>query len=887
MSLLQRSRSSFRSGTKRSACRRPTRRCTSSKARHGRKGRDPFASHWSEFAEEKGKLFRSDDRGRVRLPAVQRSAIVSAHTPGRFGILWLGRRHKKVETILLRPDETLRVKVVDEHDRPVVGAPVAILQTLPQRQAGWRELSAEMKQLEQLARDAELFARRNPQNRAGNAARLRAIRASQEEIKVRLGSLKRAAADKKAKGRPKKSSREPSIVSRKNVRARARTNVQGLAVFRHFQIHRRNKAPWWPPQLVDRFEAVVLAPLQEVSRHSFAGRPVPKHEIVLRMPATGSIALRAVDAEGRPFRHPFSATLRVEGAKAAAWTRVSFRSNDHDGLLVFPFVGLGLRLSAQCRLDDDDFRWNSPVFAGPRDAGQRVEHKLVVAPGMSMLRGRVVDTSGKPLARTKLSFLINARSGRLEGEDILSDGEGRFHLPYKIRDSHQAPFRLVVRRRGVHPTSGLSRALPRLQRERITELGDLHISPFGRFAAGKVLDDRGEAILNATLQLQREREVGRKERRMAFVDEAFTRVRSQADGSYELFADPERGRYRLRVSARDHFPLETRALRRGETHDVRLTRKSRLVGSVLLPDWLPSRSVRITVESAGNAKFRREDRIRDHRGKKYILFDWMRPGSYTVTIRVRDFPGPVLNIPGIRLAAGQTEAHPALSNLDLRRSLHRFELLAVDSNGKAIHPNAPLLARILRADGTSGLVGFAWRGARCEIYSRTAQLALTPLASGYRAAEATVNAGKSRIRFAKIPQLSVDAKALRQRIGTTSAWLRVSLIASQSSSLEAWDARSRRMAGWFGKLRHSGYARLGADGRARLSPVRDGRYAVEAWVGNKSKGVKPVRVALGQIDVRLVPGAPERAIPINITPATLDSLLAQLSRNRPATKGGR
>ena len=850
--------------------------------------REPFSAHWSTVAEDKGELFRSDARGRVSLPAVQRSAIVSAHAPGAFGILRLGRRHRKVETIVLQPDETLTVRVVDGQNRPVAGAPVGILQVIPRQGRGWPQLMARMRQLDQVAKDIEAHAKRNPKDREVVANRMRTIQSLQRELKMRMRDLKRvtAAKNKKAgkaggdKRKPSKNAFKPLITTQKNVKVRARSDEQGLAIIRHFQLHRQNKADWWPAQHVDRFEAVLLAPLHEVVASAFAGRPAPSEAITLRMPPTGSVALRAVDLEGRDFAHPFAARLVAEGSKTPGWARVTLRRGKDDELLVFPFVGVGMRLIAECRLDDDDFSWKSPSFAGPSEAGQRVERKLVIAPGAGMLRGRMLDAEGKALAQTRLTFLINARSGRLEGEDIVCDDEGRFHLPYHVRDRHEAPFRLEIRQRGVRPTLGLSRQLPRIIPGRITDLGDLRIDAFARIAFGKVLDDRGRPIPSASVQLQREREVGRRQRRMAFVDEAFVATRSQRDGSYELYAALERGRYRLRVSARNHFPLETNGLRGGEEQTLRMTRRSKILGTVLTPKWLPNHAIRVVLESASDPKFRREDRIHDYRGKKYIHFDWQRPGTYSLTIRVRDFPGAVLRLGGITLSAGQMGVHPALANLDLTPHIHRFEISAIDTQGKAIRPNAPLLARILRSNGTSGLVGFVWRGSRCEIYARTPQLEVVPMAQGYRADPTRLSPGKSQLRFARIPRLILDASVLRERIGTTSAWVRLTLMEPSRTGLESWDQRSRRIAGWYSKLRNTGYSAVAQDGSARFAPMRDGRYAIEAWVGNKSKGVSPVRILLGSVDVRLVPGAQPSRTPIQVEASALDALMAQLNRNR-------
>ena len=49
------------------------------------------------------------------------------------------------------------------------------------------------------------------------------------------------------------------------------------------------------------------------------------------------------------------------------------------------------------------------------------------------------------MAGSELTFLINSARGRLEGEEVVLDREGRFHLPYEPRDSSRAPFRFQIR----------------------------------------------------------------------------------------------------------------------------------------------------------------------------------------------------------------------------------------------------------------------------------------------------------------------------------------------------------------------------------------------------------------------------------------------------------
>ena len=868
--------------------------------------KDPFAQHWSDLAESRGQRFKTDVQGRVELPPVLRWAMVTAQRPGSYGFTKVGRKHGKIETITLHADETVTVRVVDSagndgEDRPVAGVPVGVVQLVPVREnPKFKELMAQMKELERHAADVERFIRENPGQRRAAAPRIRGIRERQARIKGAMSRLKGRRGDSDDKRRGKKRQRPAPrgkaaklpVTTRFELRARRRTDSAGIAVFRHFQVYRRKHEKWWPPQHIDRFEAVLLMPLQRPESRAFAGRPVPRETLELRLPPTGSIALRTVDLEGRPFTSPVHTDLRMQGEATVPWARVQRRKEQNETAIVFPFIGLGLQFTARCRLDDDDFRWSIPPFAGPSNPGERVTIDVVVAPKEGMLFGRLVDGTGKPLAGLRPSFLINTSAGRLEGEDVTTDNAGRFHLPYQVRDQHRAPFRLEIRRNSVRPVAGLAMDLPALPAGRVTDLGELRLDAFGAIAHGVVVDDRGQPIKGATVQLQRERDVGSKQPRRAFVDEAFVVSRSDGEGRYELFGELEPGRYRLRVQAREHFPFESRDLRQGEQVDLELLRKSRVLGTVLTPAWMPSRGLRVVLESAIDTKQRREDQVHGHKGKKYVFFDWVRPGIYHVLLRLQDFPDPILRIDGLEIQPGQQGLHPRLKDLDLGALLHRFEIAAVDEKGQPIQPDWPLIARIVGPDGQTGFVGFKWRGRKLQVVSASPELEVWPMANGYRAERTVLGPGPSELRFLKFPPLELRLPGMRRLVGKAMVWIKMQSVGPVSSTggsprrLETWDRPSNRIGRWFGGMqRRKAGVLLGQGDSVQIPLMSDGRFKVTAYLlgtGEKRKA-RAVPVALGAVDVRLVPGAGPQRITVTVAPEPVQKGLAELAQREAAS----
>jgi hypothetical protein len=560
---------------------------------------------------------------------------------------------------------------------------------------------------------------------------------------------------------------------------------------------------------------------------------------------------------------------------------VQLRKQQDEAGVVFEHVGLGVQLVADCRLDDRDFRWRSPVFAGPQRAGEHVVFDLVVAPDAAMLHGRVLDEQGVALASRELTFLINSTRGRLEGEEVVLDREGRFHLPYAPRDPSLAPFRFQVRDEQALEVPGLARTLPMLAREGVTDLGDLQLGLLDQVAFGRVVDDLGAAIEGASVQLQRERPSGRNGDRLRFQDEAFTDARTDEDGAFWLYGDMESARYRLRVRADGFFPEETNGVDRVTGAEIRMMRRAKLVGTVRLPEWLSSKRVKVELRRLDAAGDRgRDERIRDWRGKQYIYFDWVRPGTYSLTLRVQELPEPFLRIDGLVVRPGDREVHPRLTDLDLSNYLYRFEVFAVDEAGQRINPKSPLLARITRSSGESQNIGFSWKGGRVEIVNSQPTLEVSPIARGFRAEAAVLGAGRSELRFLRVPKISLRVPGVRAVVGDTSVWVGMAMI--EPPSLELLDGGGGWRTRGFERAMTS-YGRLGGNDRARVASLMDGRYRVAAYIGDKSNGGL-VEVVMGEVDVRVVPGGAPVVLQVPADQAALQAAMQEI-RQRQATAG--
>ena len=859
-------------------------------------GEDPFAAHLSELGETRGRRFEADAQGRVELPPVQEWVILTARTPGTFGAHFVGRDHGEVEAITLRPDETVTVRVVDGAGEPVAGAPVGVLQRVPVL-AGREKAIARMERLEKNMSAVWQWMQNNPAQAQRGEPRLQEMKAEYGRLRREVGGGKGGERGGKGGGKAAKATRQRQLEFdvRPELRTRRRTDEHGLAVFRHFQLYRNYGDRSWPEQHHDRFEAVLLTPLSRPESRAFQGRPVPADILELRMPDTGSIALRTIDRDGRPFTHPVHAELRLAAEDAVPWSRVQVRKEQNEPAIVFPFVGLDLSFGASCRLDDDDFRWQAPPFAGPKSPGERVEIDLVVAPEAGMLFGRLFDAAGDPLGGEAITFLINGLAGRLEGEEVLLDEAGHFHLPYHVRSQHRPPFRLQIRRPDVVPVAGRSLPLASLPAARVTDIGELRIDSLGAVAHGIVTNDAGEPIPGAHVQLQRKRVVAAETARQEFREEAFCAAHTDAEGRYVLFGELERGRYRLRVDAEDHFHVETADLRRnGGSTDIEMQRKSRVLGTVIVPEWMHRERLRTDLKPVHVPLLRadesgpRNDRIHDYQGKTYVHFDWVRPGTYDLAFRLQGYPEPFLRIDGLVVQPGQQGIHPRLRDLDLGSYIYRFEIHPVDENGEPVEVDRPQLSKVTRTSGEQQWIGLVMTGRFGEVFSTTPRLEVFPMATGFVADRQVLAPGRSEVVFRRIPPVDLLLSGLFAMSDDVPVQVVLERLELDGlpERLDGFDGMSKRISGWYARAKYSA-AMLAPTDTARVEVTADGPHKVILRFGVGK--IRPPTIELGVVDVELVPGAGPERIAVTFDAQAVQQAMAdarQLMAQRLQQGGG-
>lgn len=399
-----------------------------------------------------GRRYRADARGIVRVPRNASGATLIASVGGTWGERDLppsSFRRTRPARLELEPDRALVVRVVDAAGRPQADVPVAVR---------WR----------------------------------RGLPGAVED--GGLGSYEAW------RGTTSGPAGEASIPHAQRFHARAEDDANGSASTCALRL----RLPLEPPV---EFEL---------------GTELPDGPVTLVLPPTGRVIVQ-LPRESVPATLGLLTPAQQRRRQADFhyhWDEVQATAPQH----VFEHVGLGLELVAVARWDGLAAELARPIH-GPERAGQEVIGRIE-ANDEPVFSGSVVDEDGRAVEHERLSASIWCTGEGGGGSIGLAlqtrvGGAFQFTLPRNSSDSAQIPRALRARLAGAgrEPGSGSiqlvierlqdgepsARAMvelgPELDLPR-TELGQLVLSKPPMIASGVVVDERGEPVPDARVQLQ-------------------------------------------------------------------------------------------------------------------------------------------------------------------------------------------------------------------------------------------------------------------------------------------------------------------------------------------------------------------------------------------------
>lgn len=748
-----------------------------------------------EWPERFGQRLFTDERGTARLPPVREPWLVAARAGDEFAFARITpARGDRTVTLELAGDETVALVVVTADGAPAPAVPVAVL---------WHRTGED----------------------------------------------------------------QPAVLWR------AHTDRSGQAWCRHFQVLR--PAPAGGP--AEQAAAMLALPLQSPVVQVFPGRPAPRTPLRLLVPARTAVAVQLTDHRGAPLLSPASVALWLDRPKDLALPLPLPAAIDRPRLdkpvgaepVVFAPVGANTELRVGARYPNErKGAVSPPLFLAPGDGSTPPPIPLALPSELALLAGTLATTDRQPVGGAKVAAAIWRADGPLAQVVVHTIADGRFDLV--LQPPPGSPeFWLDLRWNGDPPPPGDGppselgarvwfRALAAGERR---ELGTIVLGPLPPLCAGVVVDDQGQPVANAEVKLQQKRpeppapapgqRPAGQEPPDPWRDLPLLLTRTDAEGRFQLGGELPNGELRVRADTDQHFADSAPLRAPGQHLRITLQRNGVLRGRVLLPEWLGDGVASLTLrpfDAAAQARDTRTVPLARRRGGWFAV-EPLRPGRYDAQVTVRNLAEPLCTIADLFVPPGPLR-DPRFQPLDLRQSLFRYRLRAVDFGGNPLPLDGPILARLRKSDGTVTEAGFRWQKGRAEIIAASALADIVAFGKGCAPTAVTLLPGDHDVFLQRVAPALVMLPGCRALCGPTRR-VRVSAILTEETGLPQWLQGQDQRTGeaftfprW--ELGKSNGAWLGASDTVEVPVVKSGKYEVVLRVhATDSENSPQVAVALG------------------------------------------
>ena len=215
-------------------------------------------------------------------------------------------------------------------------------------------------------------------------------------------------------------------------------------------------------------------PLREPPSIDFGSASPRPGLVVLTLPLAGRVRVRVLDPQGAPVEDGASVYAVLLGGGADGM-RAS--AEVHAGLAGFPWIPLDATVELRAVYDDQRAESTWLVLAGPTRPEETVEGELRVRESWPMLRFRVLDERGTPMASASLALRVSLPPLSPQIAHMKSSSEGWVELQLLERQLARAERLLELATEQPVPRWG-ELVLPyELARGAPNELGDIVLRP--------------------------------------------------------------------------------------------------------------------------------------------------------------------------------------------------------------------------------------------------------------------------------------------------------------------------------------------------------------------------------------------------------------------------
>lgn len=631
----------------------------------------------------------------------------------------------------------------------------------------------------------------------------------------------------------------------------------GRATIRHFQLLREG------PVADEAFGALALVPAAPVT--PFAGRLAPATagadagaeglgEVEILVPALGGIAVQVVDHAGNPVLSP--AVVGLAGDRPASAPNARPDLVPPRGLtnqrrdkplgqepVLLPFSEVGADVRIWARFPNDRRAAEVGPLRGPGRPGETATATVTLHAQQSVLAGQVVGPDGTPLSsqphELEVAMWRHDRDVLATRIFVLPDGRFDLVLPqrtdaeqFTLELRHTLPPRPVAEGEAKAPPLQLGARvrLSAIRGGQRQELGLLRLEELPALVSGVVVDDAGQPVANADVQVQQQEPPQRgRDPRDGWRGLPLLRTRSGEDGTFVVQGLLPPGVLRVRADTDQHFADSVPLGAQGQRVRIAIVRNGVLRGRVLLPDWVGDGALSLVLRPADETLRERETRTvsLSRRGGGRFSIEPLRPGRFDALVMLRNLNEPVATLPDVWVAAGECR-DPRFRPLDLRQSLFRYRLRAVDPSGGPLALDGPILARLQGPDGQLVQSAFRWQKGRAELITASGTADLTFFGRGLRTARQVLGPGEHDVMLATLLPVRVEVNGLRGLCGPNRR-VRISAILQGDTGLPAdlggQDQRSGdRFAFSRWDLGRSSGGWLGATDTVEIPLMQSGKY---------------------------------------------------------------
>ena len=428
------------------------------------------------------------------------------------------------------------------------------------------------------------------------------------------------------------------------------------------------------------FEVYVRAPGLVSTRASIANGET---EIVLRMPAHGSLRVRATGVDKQPLADAplWSCWLSGDENSQNDGGVTHSTAEGRGGVAWFRYVGLGknLTLSIQCSLF---YFWLQ--VQGPTAAGQEVVHELSLAkPSTFVVRARLLDADGSPLADRRVTLHSDSYQASAS-----TDADGRMSLCLRGDDDNPKPltFRILAVQRGKSPHAF---APVTLLPGRDNDLGELRAIEVEIVATGKF---EADAPLLPGLHCWVESD----QRGRSRYDQGLFVSVIDDDDTFLVCRTVERRStgMKLGVRAQGFLSVDPIPFSQGDSIVVKLRRCAAFSARLLLDpavSWLVERSrIDVVARSADGETQLINTQLVD--GEWVCDSASLAPGVYSISVEPGDASGDLAQIDGVRIGVDEPK-DPRLHPWDLRSVIQLLTVRLKRPDGSRMQTSGSVFRR--------------------------------------------------------------------------------------------------------------------------------------------------------------------------------------------------